>query len=55
MHLHGIMARTRHRRYPITTQRQPGVIPAPNLLKRAFTADCQNQKRVSDITYQNAL
>ena len=51
MHLHGIVARRRHRRFPITTQRQPGVIPAPNLLKRDFTANRPNQKWVSDITY----
>ncbi len=51
MRLHGIMARRRHRRYPITTQRQPGVIPAPNLLKRDFTADQPNRKWVTDITY----
>lgn len=51
MHLHGIVARRRHRRYPITTQRQPGVIPAPNLLKRDFRADRPNRKWVTDITY----
>ncbi len=51
MHLHRIVARRRHRRYPITTQRQPGVIPAPNLLKRDFRAGRPNQKWVTDITY----
>jgi putative transposase len=51
MHLHGIVARRRHRRFPITTQRQPGVVPAPNLLKRDFTADRPNRKWVTDITY----
>jgi transposase InsO family protein len=51
MHLNGIVARRRHRPFPITTQRQPGVIPAPNLLKRDFTANRPNQKWVSDITY----
>jgi putative transposase len=40
-----------HRRYPVTTQRQPGVIPAPNLLNRDFSADQPNQKWVTDITY----
>ena len=44
MHLHGIVARRRHRHFPITTQRQPGVVPAPNLLKRDFSADRPNQK-----------
>ena len=51
MTMHGIVARRRHRRFPVTTQRQPGVIPAPNLLKRDFTADRPNQKWVTDITY----
>ena len=51
MHMHGIVARRRHRRFPITTQRQPGVVPAPNLLKRDFSADRPNRKWVTDITY----
>ncbi|MFZ2097055.1 MAG: IS3 family transposase [Anaerolineales bacterium] len=51
MHVHGIVARRRRRRFPITTQRQPGVVPAPNLLKRDFSADRPNRKWVTDITY----
>lgn len=51
MHFHGIVARRRHRRYPITTQRQPGLVPAPNLLQRDFSADRPNRKWVTDITY----
>jgi len=51
MRIHKIVARTRHRRYPITTQRQPGAIPAPNLLNRNFSAEWPNQKWVTDITY----
>jgi putative transposase len=51
MHLHGIVARSRRRRFPITTQRQCGVMPAPNLLQRDFSADRPNQKWVTDITY----
>jgi putative transposase len=51
MHVHGIVARRRHMRFPITTQRQPGVVPAPNLLKRDFAADRPNRKWVTDITY----
>lgn len=51
MHLHGIVARRRRRRFPITTQPQPGVVPAPNLLKRDFSADRPNRKWVTDITY----
>jgi putative transposase len=51
MQQHGIVARRRYRRFPITTQRQPGAVPAPNLLKRDFTADQPNRKWVTDITY----
>ncbi|HJW28507.1 MAG TPA: IS3 family transposase [Saprospiraceae bacterium] len=51
MHVHGIVARRRHRRFPITTQRQPGAVPAPNLLNRDFSADRPNRKWVTDITY----
>jgi transposase InsO family protein len=34
-----------------TTQRQPGVIPAPNRLNREFSTDIANRKWVSDFTY----
>lgn len=51
MAMHGIVARRRHRRFPVTTQRQPGAVPAPNLLKRDFHADRPNRKWVTDITY----
>ncbi|HEX9091071.1 MAG TPA: IS3 family transposase [Anaerolineales bacterium] len=51
MHTYGIVARRRRRRIPLTTQRQPGVIPAPNLLQRDFSADRPNRKWVTDITY----
>lgn len=35
----------------MTTQRQPGVIPAPNHLNQKFSADSANRKWVSDFTY----
>jgi transposase InsO family protein len=35
----------------VTTQRQPGVIPAPNRLNQDFSADTANRKWVSDFTY----
>jgi len=50
MRMHGIVARRRRRRFPITTQHQPGVVPAPNLLKRNFTAD-----RLSKVGYGHYL
>jgi len=51
MRLHGIVARSKRRYTPRTTQRQAGVIPAPNRLNQEFSASCPNQKWVSDFTY----
>lgn len=51
MHTHGIVARKRSKRFPVTTQRQPGAIPAPNLLNQEFSASAPNLKWVTDITY----
>jgi len=51
MRMHGIVARKKRRYYPRTTQRQAGVIPAPNRLNQDFTAAGPNQKWVSDFTY----
>jgi transposase InsO family protein len=51
MRREGIRPPQRHRRYPVTTQRQPGVIPAPNRLNQDFSATMANTKWVSDFTY----
>ena len=51
MRLNGIVARKQRRYYPRTTQRQAGVIPAPNRLNQDFTACAPNRKWVSDFTY----
>ena len=51
MRIHRIVALTRRKYHPATTQRQPGVVPAPNLLKQDFSASAPNQKWVSDFTY----
>jgi transposase InsO family protein len=51
MRREGIRPQKRHRRYPVTTQRQPGVIPAPNRLNQDFCATMANTKWVSDFTY----
>lgn len=51
MRKEGIHPQKRHRRYPVTTQRQPGVIPAPNRLNQDFSAAQANTKWVSDFTY----
>jgi transposase InsO family protein len=51
MRREGIRPPKRHRSYPVTTQRQPGVIPAPNHLNQDFSATTANTKWVSDFTY----
>jgi putative transposase len=51
MRREGIHPPKRHRRYPVTTQRQPGVLPAPNRLNQDFSATTANTKWVSDFTY----
>jgi putative transposase len=51
MRVNQIMALTKRKYRPVTTQRQPGVVPAPNLLNQNFTAAAPNQKWVSDFTY----
>lgn len=47
----GLCGAMRGKWHPMTTQRQAGVVPAPNLLNRDFTATAPNQKWVSDFTY----
>jgi putative transposase len=51
MHLHKITGQKRQKRRPVTTQRDPGAMPAPTLLNQEFCASAPNQKWVSDITY----
>jgi len=51
MRLNGIAALKRRTYHPRTTQRQPGVVPAPNRLNQDFSATAPNQKWVSDFTY----
>lgn len=47
----GLCARPRRKARPVTTQSQPGVVPAPNRLNQEFSAQAPNQKWVSDFTY----
>jgi transposase InsO family protein len=51
MQMHGIAPKARRRYHPVTTQRQPGVVPAPNRLNQDFSAAIPNQKWVSDFTF----
>jgi transposase InsO family protein len=47
----GLCARPRRKGHPVTTQRQPGVVPASNRLNQDFSASAPNRKWVSDFTY----
>ena len=51
MQMHEIASKPRRRYHPVTTQRQPGVVPAPNRLNQDFLAAVPNQKWVSDFTF----
>ena len=51
MRKEGICPQKRHKCHPVTTQRQPDVIPAPNRLNQDFSATTANTKWVSDFTY----
>lgn len=51
MRREGIRPKKRRGWHPVTTQRQPGVIPAPNRLDQDFSATLVNTKWVSDFTY----
>lgn len=51
MRREGIRPQKRQRWHPVTTQRQPGMIPAPNHLNQEFSAESANRKWVSDFTY----
>ena len=47
----GLRGRPRGKRHPMTTQRAPGVVPAPNVLNQNFAARAPNQKWVVDFTF----
>jgi transposase InsO family protein len=51
MRQHGLVAKQRRRRKPVTTERQAGDPVAPNLLNQDFQADQPNTKWVGDFTY----
>jgi putative transposase len=51
MRQYGIYVQRRRKAHPVTTQRQPGVVPAPNRLNQDFSAPAPNRKWVSDFTY----
>jgi putative transposase len=51
MHQDGLCARPKRKTGPVTTQRQPGVVPAPNRLNQDFSAPAPDRKWVSDFTY----
>ncbi len=51
MRSQALVARKRRTYDPLTTQRQPGALPAPNVLNQEFVACAPNRKWVADITY----
>ncbi len=51
MRASGLVARAKRRFHPMTTQRAPFAVPAPNRLNQDFTACAPNQKWASDFTY----
>jgi transposase InsO family protein len=51
MRVNQIVALSKRKYHPVTTQREPGVVPAPNLLKQDFSASAPNQKWVVDFTF----
>jgi len=51
MRREGIRPQLRRRWHPVTTQRNPGAIPAPNRLNQDFSVSAANQKWASDFTY----
>jgi transposase InsO family protein len=51
MRQHGLVAKQRRRRKPVTTERQAGDPVAPNLLNQEFEADTPNTKWAGDFTY----
>lgn len=51
MQIHQIVGKKTRKRHPITTQRQPVGLAAPNLLNQDFSANEPNEKWSVDITY----
>jgi putative transposase len=51
MQVHGIVGKTPRRKRPVTTQRAPGTLAAPNLLAQNFTTSRPDETWLSDITY----
>jgi transposase InsO family protein len=51
MRQEGLVARPKRKSHPITTQRAPDVVPAPNRLNQDFATNAPNQKWVCDFTY----
>jgi putative transposase len=51
MQANGIVGRAPRGKRPVTTQREPAALAAPNLLAQDFTASQPNEKWLADITY----
>lgn len=51
MRINGLVGTTPRRKRPVTTQRAPGALAAPNLLAQDFTASRPDEKWLADLTY----
>jgi transposase InsO family protein len=51
MHNNGIVGKMPRRKHPVTAQREPGALAAPNLLAQDFTASRPDETWLGDITY----
>jgi transposase InsO family protein len=51
MQANGLVGRSSRRKRPVTTQREPTALAAPNRLAQDFTASRPNEKWLADLTY----
>jgi len=51
----GLVGQAPRRKHPVTTQREPGTLVAPNLLAQNFTASRPNEIWLADLTYIDTL
>jgi transposase InsO family protein len=55
MREHGLVGQAPRRKRPVTTQREPGTLAAPNLLAQDFTARQPNETWLADITFLDTV
>ncbi len=55
MQADGLAGKTPRRKHPVTTQREPGALAAPNLLAQDFTAIRPDEIWLADLTYIDTI